>query len=509
MTEADPLVGKILAQRYRVVERLAEGAMGVVYRGERLTLNRQVAIKFLHPAVAQQEALRKRFEIEAQAMGRLSHPNCVSVIDFGVDEVPYLVMEYVQGKNLRALLTAGGFNTTRALSIGRQLLTALVHAHAQGIIHRDIKPENLLLQQSAGLDDHLRVLDFGLAKLMDNGAGLTAGFALGTPNYMAPEQIQEGGIDARADLYAAGILLFELLTGEQPFAADSVGEVLRRHLQAPAPRLREAAPARGFSQALDDVVFCAMAKRPSERFPTAAQMLAALEQVPEMQTEGAPKPRVTSPSMPTRLPPPPSKGKAPPAPAAAAVPDPTVWDPGAAPQASEAPAPAVAAADENATMLLSEDDNLDAAGAPSLMERAKRKGAAWGPAVLAAWAWLRSRWTALSVRIRIGLAAGAALLLLLFFVLGVRGHTTSDKPESPAAKPEVAAGSPASKPASDAKSKPAKAEPQRAPVAERQAPPPRSRTTETTTRTTTRTERRTTTTRRASSTERWGTRWKD
>ncbi|MDX2019966.1 MAG: serine/threonine-protein kinase [Deltaproteobacteria bacterium] len=507
MTEADPLVGKILAQRYRVVERLAEGAMGVVYRGERLTLNRNVAIKFLHPAVAQQEALRKRFEIEAQAMGRLSHPNCVSVIDFGVDDVPYLVMEYVQGKNLRALLNDGGFNTTRALSIGRQLLTALVHAHAQGIIHRDIKPENLLLQQSAGLDDHLRVLDFGLAKLMDNGAGLTAGFALGTPNYMAPEQIQEGGIDARADLYAAGVVLFELLTGVQPFAADSVGEVLRRHLQVTAPRLREAAPARGFSPALDDVVFCAMAKRPSERFPTAAQMLAALEQVPEMQTETVPKPRVTSPSVPTRLPPPPTKGKPLPAPPA---PDPTVWDQAAAPPASEAPTPAASAADDNATMLLSEDDNLAAAVAIPLKERAKRKGAAWWSAIVATGAAAQSRWSALSLRLRLGLAAGVALLFLLLIGLGLRGDATARKADETTPKRDVAATAPSSKPASDVKPKPAaKAEPAQAPVADRQAPAPRAHTSETTTRTTTtRTERRTVTTRRASSAERWGTRWK-
>ena len=241
MTEADPFIGKILQTRYRVVERVAAGAMGVVYRGERLTLNRIVAIKFLHPAVAQQENLRKRFELEAQAMGRLSHPNCVSVIDFGVQDVPYLVMDFVSGLNLREVISAGGVSPIRALNIGRQLLAALVHAHAHGIIHRDVKPENLILQQSAGLEDHLRVLDFGLAKLMNSDTGLTGGMAVGTPNYMSPEQLQEGVTDARADLYATGIVLFEMLTGAQPFAADSMGEVLRRQLQMPPPRIREIA----------------------------------------------------------------------------------------------------------------------------------------------------------------------------------------------------------------------------------------------------------------------------
>lgn len=505
MTEADPLVGKILQQRYRVVERLAEGAMGVVYRGERLTLNRPVAIKFLHPAVAQQEALRKRFEIEAQAMGRLSHPNCVSVIDFGVDEVPYLVMEYAQGQNLRELLSSGALTTARALSIGRQLLTALVHAHAQSIIHRDIKPENLLLQQSAGLEDHLRVLDFGLAKLMDNGAALTAGLALGTPNYMAPEQIQEGGIDARADLYATGIVLFELLTGVQPFAADSVGEVLRRHLQAPAPHLRAVAPARGFSEALDDLVFRSMAKRPSERFPTAQHMLVALEQVPELQAEAGPKPRVTSPSVPTRLPPPPAKGKAPPAPPLA---DPTQIDQGA-PLPMPKPAPTAAAPDDNATMMLSEDDNLAQDLVPSWQARTKVVVAAWWLALKAAAGSLWLGWQQLSLRMRYGLSGGLALLFLILLVVGLRGGKENHNADGTAVKQDTATASARpTKPAAPTKkvedSHAAKTEPQQASAVEREAQPRPS----STTRTTTRTERRSVTTRRASTTERWGSRWK-
>src|SRR5688500_667118 len=130
MTTPDPFTGKILQQRYQVLERLAEGAMGVVYKGVRLTLQRPVAIKFLHPAVALQPNLRKRFEVEARAMGALSHPNCVSVIDFGVEDVPYVVMDFVSGRSLRDTMENKALNRDRALSVARQILTALVHAHA-------------------------------------------------------------------------------------------------------------------------------------------------------------------------------------------------------------------------------------------------------------------------------------------------------------------------------------------------------------------------------------------
>ena len=456
MTEPDPLVGKILQDRYRVIERLAEGAMGVVYRGERTALQRPVAIKFLHPAVAQQEHLRKRFEVEAQAMGRLSHPNCVSVIDFGFDEVPYLVMEFAKGKTLREALAAGPISTQRALHLGRQLLTALVHAHAQGIIHRDIKPENLLLQQSAGLDDHLRVLDFGLAKLMDGAAGLTAGMALGTPNYMAPEQIQEGGIDARADLYAAGVVLFEMLTGKQPFAAESIGEVLRRQLQMVAPHVREVVPQRKLSIELDELVFRSLAKRPSERFPTAQTMLAELERVPELQGSAVAKPMVAVPSqpMPSRLPPPPTKAKAPPAPPEQPV-------------SVESPAPV-----DNATMQLSMHDNI--AAKPNFAMR------------------------------RLFVASlGAAIVLVLWIGLRSCGITTAPPAQAPPSPAATAPEASAPAPAAPTKPKPAPAQNNTASPAPSKKTPSASPSTEPPQQ-----QHRNTPPRKASTVERWGSRWK-
>ena len=152
--------------------------MGVVYKGERVQLGRAVAVKFLHPWIAAQKTFLSRFENEAKAMSRLLHPHCVSVIDFGVEGSPYLVMDFVTGRTLRDLMLEGRMPAARAMRLAQQLLAGLAHAHEQGIVHRDLKPENLILSEEAGLKEHLRILDFGLAKLRD-GPQMTAGMAVG------------------------------------------------------------------------------------------------------------------------------------------------------------------------------------------------------------------------------------------------------------------------------------------------------------------------------------------
>jgi eukaryotic-like serine/threonine-protein kinase len=309
-------IGKILQGRYRIVSRIASGGMGSVYRGERLGLGRPVAIKFLHAAMARDPQVMKRFEREAQAMSRLAHPNCIAVLDFGVDELPYLVMDLVHGAPLRATIDAGVVAPRRALKIARQLLSALSHAHAQGIVHRDIKPENVVLEATPGLHDHVRVLDFGLAKMMGSESGLTVGMAIGTPNYMAPEQTREGSVDHRADLYAVGIVLYEMLTGKKPFDSTELGEVFLKQLGMPMPRLRDTAPAAGFSAELDAVIQRAADKDPERRFPDADTMNAALEAVPEAMA--TPGPAVASALLASEL-------KAGP-PAAAATPPPPAVD---------------------------------------------------------------------------------------------------------------------------------------------------------------------------------------
>ena len=173
------------------------------------------------------------------------------MIDFGVEGSPYLVMDFVTGRTLREVMQAGPLPAARAFKIAQQLLAGLAHAHAQGIVHRDLKPENLILSGEAGLEEHLRILDFGLAKLRD-GPAMTAGMAVGTPSYMSPEQSgAAGAIDARTDLYAVGVLLFEILAGRKPFLSENVGELIFMHRESPPPLLREAAPEAGYSAALE------------------------------------------------------------------------------------------------------------------------------------------------------------------------------------------------------------------------------------------------------------------
>jgi serine/threonine protein kinase len=278
----DPRLGLVLQERYRIIDRVGEGAMAVVYRGERIALGKQVAVKFLHPWVAAQPQFRVRFETEARAMSRLNHPNCVSVIDFGFEGAPFVVMDFVSGRTLRALLAeTGPLEPLRVIAIMKQILAGLGHAHAQGIVHRDIKPENMMLVAGEGLEDHVRILDFGLAKLHD-GPAMTAGFAVGTPSYMSPEQTGgPGEIDLRTDIYAAGVVLFELLTGRKPFLSENVAEIFLMHREMAPPSLREAQPQGRFSPEMERVVAQALAKFADERFATAAAFAAALERTPE------------------------------------------------------------------------------------------------------------------------------------------------------------------------------------------------------------------------------------
>jgi serine/threonine-protein kinase len=289
--EPHPLVGTVLHDRYRVLARIAVGGMGVVYRGERLGLGRAVAIKILHARFAEDAELHRRFDVEARAMSRIQHPHCVSVIDFGVHgTLPYLVMDYVTGTELRELISAGPTPVSRTLLVIRQILAGLGHAHRQGIVHRDIKPENILLTEDADFGDHVRVLDFGLAKLRDlaeQGGSetppplLAAGLAVGTPRYMAPEQTRAEKVDARSDLYGVGVLLVELLTGRKPFDAEELVEVLRLHREAAPPRLSTLLPGRAFSDALERVVARALAKRPEDRFQSAVEFAGTLMSTPE------------------------------------------------------------------------------------------------------------------------------------------------------------------------------------------------------------------------------------
>jgi len=279
------LQGEILDKRYEIVDRIAEGAMGVVYRGVRLKLDRAVAIKVMHHALPDDGDARKRFELEARLMARLEHPHCVSIIDYGVHQgKPYVVMQLVSGRDLCDVLAEQRrFEPQRAADVICQVLSGLAHAHEQNIIHRDIKPANIMITPKAPLGVHARILDFGLARMLGASTSTSRGVAVGSPSYMAPEQCRGDQLDARVDIYACGVVLFEMLTGRKPFVADEPLAIIKKQLEEPPPRLVDVTP--GDYGTLEAVVARALAKAPAERYPSAVAMAEALAAA--VRTHGA------------------------------------------------------------------------------------------------------------------------------------------------------------------------------------------------------------------------------
>jgi len=275
MSTPDQRLGSLVGGRYRIAATIARGSMGAVYRAERTGIGRTVAIKFLVAGSAPEDELRRRFEIEAKAASRLGHPNCVGIIDYGLDDdTPFVVMEFVDGTTLRAVLRRSLPSVARALRLSRQLLAGLAHAHARGVVHRDIKPENVLVLADA-LGEHLKLTDFGLAKI--ETWVTQQRFAIGTPSYMSPEQTLGDPVDVRADVYAMGVVLFELLTGHKPFCADSPFETMRLQREAAVPAFEDVAPDRPVSPAVEGVVRRALAKRREDRYASAIELANALD----------------------------------------------------------------------------------------------------------------------------------------------------------------------------------------------------------------------------------------
>ena len=269
----DPLVGRLLDQRYRLTGLLARGGMATVYRALDERLERPVAVKVMHRGLADDPDFVARFTREARSAARLSAPEVVAVYDQGRDEqtgAAYLVMEHVEGRDLRALLRDRGvLSPARALSLLEPVLRALAAAHRAGIVHRDVKPENVLL----GDDGRVKVADFGLARAVQTSElTSTTGLLIGTVAYLAPEQIERGTADARTDVYAAGVVLWEALTGAPPYAADTPMQVAYRHVHEDVP-----APSTvvgGIPPALDDLVVRATRRDPALRPPDAGAFLA-------------------------------------------------------------------------------------------------------------------------------------------------------------------------------------------------------------------------------------------
>lgn len=283
----DPFIGTNLDGRYEVQACIGTGAVGVVYRGRHVQLGRAVAIKILQQGAAAQPESRQRFEREAKALSVLAHPNIVTVTDSGVAKgTPYLVMELLLGKTLADLLAEGPLPTARAVDIARQVLRGLAFAHGKGIVHRDLKPANVFLQSLPDHADHVKLLDFGVAKFLDLSSSPTSndnltriGTVFGTPAYMSPEQARGEVVDARSDVYAAGVILFELLTGRPPFRAPTLEGIRRAHVSEPVASLVEARPGFAAAPFLQPIVERALAASSARRFPDATSMLAALEAI--------------------------------------------------------------------------------------------------------------------------------------------------------------------------------------------------------------------------------------
>lgn len=283
--EVDTLLGKVVDGRYRIIERIGQGGMGVVYRCEHVAMGKMAAMKVLHPTLSPRGDLGRRFRREAEAVSRLSHSNIVQVFDFGQSrELIYLVMELVKGEDLGTILKRDhhlSFLKARPLLI--QLCDALEEAHAAGIVHRDIKPENLLVSRTRDGRTIVKVLDFGLAKLRDTedtNEVTSRGSLVGTPYYMSPEQIRGEDLDGRSDIYAVGALMYRLLTGTQAFGAPTPIAVLTQHLNDPLMPPSERAPDFGIGPELDALVEKAMSKKKDDRFASAEALREALLAIP-------------------------------------------------------------------------------------------------------------------------------------------------------------------------------------------------------------------------------------
>jgi DNA-directed RNA polymerase specialized sigma24 family protein/tRNA A-37 threonylcarbamoyl transferase component Bud32 len=270
--------GEIVDRRYRVEDLLGEGGMASVFRAEHVNIKRKVALKTLHPTRQTEAMMRERFLREAEVLGRLAHPNFVDVSDFGVSArgYSYLVMELLSGRALSAEVAQGPLEPRRALAIVREVCVGLQHAHGIGIIHRDIKPANIIVQGTAGEPGFAKILDLGIAATAGE-AELDGNVLYGTPEYMAPEQILAQRLDGRVDLYALGITLFELLTGELPFRGASIQFVLAQQLTAELPKLADERPDLPEPAAFQALLDACVAKDPEKRIRSAAALREAVD----------------------------------------------------------------------------------------------------------------------------------------------------------------------------------------------------------------------------------------
>lgn len=281
----DPLLGKLIQDKYKIECLVAKGSMGVIYKAVQEHIGREVAIKVMHNYLVSDEESLKRYYKEAKASSRLNHPNIVTIYDFGVlaSGQPYIVMDLLQGKALSEVLhDRQQLTLTQVLPLFQQICLALGEAHKQGVFHRDIKPENIVIQELPdGKNIRVKVVDFGIATFATDsddtlGKITKTGTVCGSPFYMSPEQCEAAGVDARSDLYSLGVLLFECLTSKVPFDSKDVYQVLTMQVKDPPPSLKQVRPDLSFSKELERVVSKTLAKNPDDRFQSAEELWNAL-----------------------------------------------------------------------------------------------------------------------------------------------------------------------------------------------------------------------------------------
>jgi len=263
---------------YVVDRKLAEGGMGAVYAGHHPVIGKKVAVKVLAPQCAAVPDLVRRFAEEARAVNKIGHPNIIDIFSFGTlpDARPYFVMEFLEGASLGERLEAGDLKPEETRRILRQICSALEAAHRAGIVHRDLKPENIWIASPAHEDSYAKVLDFGIAKLLDSPTGqrTQTGAAMGTPRYMAPEQCMGKDVGPRADLYSLGVILYEMFAGVPPFRGDTFGELLYQHMSmTPDPPSKH----RPIDPALEQVILACLEKDPQRRPETAKDLATQLD----------------------------------------------------------------------------------------------------------------------------------------------------------------------------------------------------------------------------------------
>ncbi len=284
--QMDPRCGQLIDRRYLVVEHIASGGMGSVYKATQRPLDRTVAMKFLKLGATHREQLQNRFFLEACLCARLSHPNTVRIFDYGQhdEETFYIVMEHLDGQTLEQVVASeGSIDALRVIRMAMQICAALSEAHEHGLIHRDIKLSNLFLVNQPLMGDFIKVLDFGLVKEVGDNRGETrVGVALGSPLFMSPEQIQGGDVDGRSDIYGLGIAMYIMLTGQPPFRSGrQVGSLFRDHLTSAPPPMSSIRPELDIPEALEAITQSALNKRPEDRYQTMRHMLCALQECEE------------------------------------------------------------------------------------------------------------------------------------------------------------------------------------------------------------------------------------